>query len=158
MSGPRVTSGKGSEQSVGTPRAFLDAVEKRFGIITLDLAADETNRVCDPWISKETNSLSVPWLSTGLMWLNPPYSKIEPWAKKCARRKGKIALLVPASVGTNWFAYYVDTRARVLFLRPRMTFVGHKDPYPRDLILAVYGETPGYECWNWKEGQNEANK
>lgn len=151
MSGPRVTSGKGSEQSVGTPREFLDAVERRFGIITLDLAADETNRVCDQWISKETDSLSVPWTSSGLMWVNPPYGNIEPWVKKCAKSFGRVALLAPASVGTNWFAYYVNRLAYVLFLRPRITFVGHKDPYPRDLMLAVYGkEATGYECWNWK--------
>lgn len=150
MSGPRVTSGKGSEQSVGTPREFLDAVERRFGIITLDLAADENNRVCDAWISKETDSLSVPWTSPGLLWVNPPYSKIEPWARKCAGAKCLVALLVPASVGTNWFSDYVYRHAYVLFLHPRVTFVGHKKPYPRDLMLAVYGYSRGFECWNWK--------
>ena len=151
--GARVSSGKDSEQSVGTPREFLDAVELRFGQIVVDLAADESNRVCDEWISEATNSLVSCWEGLGLRWLNPPYSKIAPWAKRCADHLAlaRIALLVPASVGTNWFADYVATKALVLFLRPRMTFVGHRDPYPKDMILAVYGEPPGYETWNWKE-------
>ncbi len=43
MSGPRVTSGAGSRQDYGTPRAFLDAVERRFGPIQFDLAAHRGN-------------------------------------------------------------------------------------------------------------------
>lgn len=154
-----------SVQEVGTPREFLDAVEGRFGKIAIDLAALASNRVtqvyCGPDHAKtaDRDALSPMcqwnWSYTdGLRWLNPPYANIGDWAAKCAEQSAigpcRIALLVPASVGTNWFAEHVDRKALVLFLRPRLTFVGHSSPYPKDLMLAVYGERPGYECWRWR--------
>lgn len=160
---PRQKPGN-SVQSVGTPPEFLRAVEQRFGELRWDLAADETNHVTPEWSGpgspSQPDSLAGVWreLPPGLLWLNPPYGNIAPWAEKCSRwrfgdygnsRQQRIAFLVPASVGANWFAEHVDGKAFVLFLRPRLTFVGHKDPYPKDLMLAVYGEGPGYECWRW---------
>ena len=154
-----------SVQEVGTPREFLDAVEERFGRLRWDLAADETNHVTEGWSGPgstvQPDSLKGAWwaLPEGLLWLNPPYAKIGPWAEKCSRwrevdswnaTRQRIAFLVPASVGTNWFAAHVDRKALVLFLSPRLTFVGHTQSYPKDLMLAVYGARPGYECWRWK--------
>ena len=154
-----------SVQEVGTPRAFLDAVETRFGELKWDLAADETNHVTPDWSGpgsrRQPDSLAGAWwaLPAGLLWLNPPYGNIAPWAEKCSgwrfgdygsSRYQRIAFLVPASVGSNWFADHVDGKALVIFLRPRLTFVGHTQSYPKDLILAIYGEKPGYECWRWK--------
>lgn len=154
-----------SVQEVGTPYEFLAAVQNRFGAIVWDLAADASNHVVDDWSGpgsvKQPDSLAGAWwaLPPGLLWLNPPYANIADWAAKCARARAeghgnskthRIALLVPASVGTNWFADHVAEKALVLFLRPRLTFVGHRDPYPKDLMLAVYGERPGYECWRWR--------
>jgi len=157
--GPRVSSGKGSVQEVGTPREFLDAVERRFGKLEFDLAANADNSICGPDFYgpgsfNSVDALTTWWGNKPLnMWLNPPYSNIEPWAAKCARDRhpeGRIAFLIPAAVGTNYFARYIHDKALVLFLSPRLTFVGHKDPYPKDLMLAMYGETRGYECWRWR--------
>lgn len=154
-----------SFQGVGTPREFLDAVQGRFGAIGIDLAAVASNRVVGSYLGPDHD---VPWrrnaLSAecqwnwgaiaGLRWLNPPYDRIEPWAAKCAEQStigpARIAMLVPASVGSNWFAEHVFGKALVLFLRPRLTFVGHATPYPKDLMLAVYAEPPGVECWKWR--------
>jgi hypothetical protein len=90
----------------------------------------------------------------GIWWLNPEYSNIDPWANKCYETtKGSsyptIAFLIPASVGTNYFFDYIDGKAAVKFLNPRLSFDGIA-PYPKDLLLAVYGLEPGYECWKWK--------
>ena len=159
LGGARVSSGSDSVQEVGTPRVFLDAVESRFGTLEFDLAANRENTVCGPMFygpgsGLQEDSLRAWWGNKPLvMWLNPPYSNIAQWAEKCARDRhpeGRIAFLVPASVGSNWFADHVDGKALVLFLRPRLTFVGHTAPYPKDLILALYGEKPGYECWRWR--------
>lgn len=161
---PEQKPGK-SVQEVGTPRAFLDAVEARFGKLAWDLAADETNHVTAGWSgpgsTKQPDSLAGAWwaLPSGLLWLNPPYANIGQWTEKCAGWQfggygnsisQRIALLIPAAVGTNYFRRYIDGRARVYFLSPRLTFVGHTQSYPKDLILAMYGETTGYECWRWR--------
>lgn len=148
-----------SVQEVGTPPEFLDAVQKRFGTLEFDLAANRENSVCGPHFfgpgsGLSADSLSVWWGAKPMFhWLNPPYSNIEPWAAKCATDRhpeGRIAFLIPAAVGTNYFSRHIHEKALVLFLSPRLTFVGHTQSYPKDLILAMYGEKPGYECWRWK--------
>jgi hypothetical protein len=157
-----------SEQTVATPRDFLDAVEKRFGKMTWDLAATSANAITrngnyfgpDHCVTGRRDALINDWTKrTGNLWLNPEFGDIAPWVKKCAeldlmgRHSGRLArlfLLVPASVGSNWFHEFVFSRALVLFLSPRLTFVGHTQAYPKDLLLACYGFKPGFEWWRWK--------
>lgn len=87
------------------------------------------------------------------MWLNPPYSNIGPWAKKCAEESAlgaRILFLVPASVGSNWFRDFVFKKSLVLFLNDRIKFVGAEYVYPKDCIIAAYGfGEPGFEMWGW---------
>ncbi len=136
--GPRVSTGAKSVQEVKTPAEFLAAVRWRFGEFSWDLAADETNHVTPKWFgpgsTQNTDSFAHCWMGLpgGLMWLTPPFRKIAPWAAKCAEVASeamgrRIALLVPAAVGSNWFAKYVDKQALVLFLSPRLNFNG--DPF-----------------------------
>ncbi len=155
-----------SKQDYGTPRDFLDAVEKRFGPMAVDLAARKDNAKAPLCITPEQDSLKQDWGTLrGNLWLNPPYENIAVWAKKCAETETgfrckeppekctldrRIFFLVPASIGSNWFAQHVDGKARVLALNGRITFEGCTQPYPKDAILACYGETPGFEVWRWK--------
>lgn len=149
-----------SKQDVGTPRDFLDAVERRFGRIKVDLAARADNAVAPLLITPEEDSLTVPWgerFPGKLAWLNPEFSDLGPWAAKCAHEAGvqapglRVLLLTPASVGAEWFAEHVHRQALVLALRPRLTFVGHTQAYPKDCILSCYGfGAPGFELWRWK--------
>jgi phage N-6-adenine-methyltransferase len=144
-----------SRQDYPTPQEFVDAVEKRFGKIGWDLAASAENARCEHYLDEDMDSLSVDWaelpLADGeICWLNPPYSRIAPWAGKCAESGVPVALLVPASVGSDWFADYVYSRALVLPLRPRLSF-DSKQPYPKDLMLCVYSASQtGFEPWRWK--------
>lgn len=154
--GPTVRRGK-SKQNYGTPPAFIRAVEKRFGKIVCDLAASASNSKAERFFNEEADSLKQPWADafpTGLLYCNPPFSNIEPWAAKCstesARRHGLIALLTPASIGTDWFACHVNRQAMVLGLRPRLVFEGEENGYPKDLQLAVYGfGLHGFDTWRW---------
>jgi len=152
-----------SEQCVSTPREFIEAVQTRFGTIGLDLAANESNHVVDRWYGPGSgacwdlglgvpDSLGADWTAymPGLLWLNPPFKNIAPWAAKCAderKRGARIALLVPASVCTNWFVEHVKPHAYVFELTPRV----FKNEI-RDCILALY-EPAGYvgrETWKWR--------
>lgn len=146
-----------TRQDYGTPRAFIEAVERRFGPIVCDLAAHSGNAKCATWIGKEENSLSVRWAErhpTGLLWLNPEFVDIAPWAVKCCAesqtRHGLIAMLTPASIGTQWFNDYVKHKAFAIGLYPRLTFEGCGDPYPKDLMLSLYGYgLHGFDTWRW---------
>jgi phage N-6-adenine-methyltransferase len=147
-----------SEQSVQTPPDFMAAVSGLWGPMVFDLSADIFNTQSPAFFDKEDDALKQDWtLLNGNLWLNCEYAQIDPFARKAAetapygQTDRRIFLLVPAAVGTNWYADHVHDKARVLFLRPRLTFVGHKHPYPKDLMLALYGEQPGCECWRWKQ-------
>ena len=146
-----------SLQDVETPADLIAAVEARFGKITIDLAANKSNHKADVWLGPggvEPDSLAVDWARwDGTLWLNPPYRNITAWAAKCAKTSTlarTIVMLIPASVGTNWWADYVHEKAMVHFLRPRVIFKGHTQPYPKDLAIVAYGPPAGYLCWRWR--------
>ena len=145
---------------ISTPRPFLNAVENRFGPIRWDLAANKENCVTNdykfygPGSYNYENSLSndCKWflLSCELLWLNPPFSNIAPFAQKAMEQRelgAKIAMLMPASVCTNYFNDYVRNNAYIFELTPRVFKVEI-----RDCILALF--TPehytGREKWEWQ--------
>lgn len=161
---PKQKPGK-SEQVVCTPPEFLKALKAKLGQpeFGYDLAASHENTVATSYFTEEDDALIQDWgadLDFG-MWAfcNPPYEDIEPWvAKACveAEKGANIAMLLPASTGSNWWRAYVHNKCYVLLLNGRITFVGHKTPYPKDLVTLLY--TPfgakGYEVWDWKRVPN----
>lgn len=150
-----------SPQAIGTPADLLRAVERRFGPIAVDLAANLENRVVPvhlgPGSALAENALAptVLWHQfTGNLWLNPPFDPIEPWAEKSASeadRGASVLLLVPYAVA-DWFRFHVHHKALVLGLSPRPRFVGYDGPYPKDVQLCVFGPrvAPGFDVWRWK--------
>jgi phage N-6-adenine-methyltransferase len=143
-----------SRQDYATPADLIAAVEWRFGVIGFDLAAEAHNTKSASYFSPRDNSLKQVWHAVpGLLWLNPPFATLAPWASKCAAEAAagaRIALLVPAAVGSNWFRDYVLGKALVCVLNPRPSFDG-RHAYPKDVLLAVYGHAPGFEVWQWRQ-------
>ena len=154
MSPPSQRPGR-SKQDYGTPREFIAAVERRWGKLTFDLAASKENTVTRDFLSIEQDSLKQNWtlLGCGPLWLNPPFADIRPWAEKAEKESTytTLLMLVPASVGSNWYAEHAMRMARTIFLRPRLTFVGCSAPYPKDLMLLEFGTiwSGEFESWRW---------
>lgn len=146
-----------SNQSYGTPFPLIRACERFFRTpIVWDLAASEANTKANFFFSEQDNSLTKEWHNLtpdGLLWLNPPFANIEPWARKCAEESkfgARILLLTPASVGANWFAEHVHGNAYVLALNGRITFVGASDGYPKDCMISAFGlGITGFSPWKW---------
>lgn len=70
-----------SKQDVETPADFLQAVTTRFGRPTADLACTiENAKAPDAFVEGDAR----PWPREGLLWLNPPFGDIAPWAARCA--------------------------------------------------------------------------
>lgn len=177
-SGPTITRGE-SSGDIWTPQVFIDAVEQKFGPLVWDLAGSETNKRAPFVLTEELDSLKYVWMDlradgtyapqdggTGpLLWLNPPFSNITPWAAKCAaewKLGAEILLLVPIG-SQNWYWDYVEPFAQV-YAVGRMVFDNCFDrvtgelvttPYAKDLILAHFvpnllpGNRP--QRWLWKE-------
>lgn len=163
MSMPLQKPGK-SRQDYQTPKELVDAVCKRLNInhFTIDLAASDHNTQCDFFFTEEDDALSSvrAWdygnepSVRGWAWLNPPYSNIEDWVCKASKeaKRAQIVMLVPSSVGSNWWRDWVEPYAYVVHLNGRLTFVGETTPYPKDCSLLLY--TPfrfrGTEVWDWR--------
>lgn len=164
MGGPTIKRGE-SSGDIWTPWRFIHAVEARFGKLTRDLAASGPQSAKAPrWIAPGQDSLSVDWHeSPGLDWLNCPYGNIGPWAGKCAwefTQGWRGFLLVPGSIGANWFRDavwpYADT-----YSVGRMVFDNCFDkngklvrtPYPKDLILGHFDRrcSTGKKLIFWKD-------
>lgn len=153
-----------SKQDYGTPMAFIHAVEDRFGSLRFDLACTSENCKAPAgyYFDEGVDSLKQEWAkdwTDGNLWLNPPFGDIAPWAAKChaesQKRRGAIFLLTPASIGSNWFAEHVHRKARVLGLSPRMSFEGTTAPYPKDLMLSIFGLAfGGFDVWRWDAAPN----
>jgi phage N-6-adenine-methyltransferase len=145
-----------SKQDYGTPRALIDAVEQRWGKLTIDLAASVENAKAPKFLSAADDYLKQPSVvCSGLCWLNPPFADLAPWMAKCrddAADGARIVMLVPASVGSEWFAQHVWGRAKVVAVRPRLTFEGCHDPYPKDCMLLLWGrfDEPSFSTWRWR--------
>lgn len=163
--GPAIKRGQ-SSGDIWTPQNFRAAVIERFGMPYADLACSDRNMFASYCgYAPQDDSLVQPWHDLkGLLWLNPPYSNIMPWVKKCADESklgAEILLLVPASIGANWFWDWVWPYSTVYSVG-RMMFDNcfNKDgklvttPYPKDLILCHYTQhVPrggNFQRWLWR--------
>lgn len=162
MAEPKHNKGK-SKQDFQTPPEFLDALKSHLDIdeFTIDLAASADNKIA-PLYYDIANSALVPdhpWQvpdRKGWAFCNPPFANIAPWVEKAsfeAQEGAQIAMLLPASVGANWWADWVHNIAHVLLLNGRIQFVGATDAYPRDCAILLYSRLipAGYSVWAWKE-------
>lgn len=176
MGGPSINRAE-SSGDIWTPWEFTRAVEATFNHpLVVDLAASGKESAKAPiFITPEQDSLKWDWVQlyednrkgvSGALWLNPPYSNIAPWARKCADtyyedERIELFLLVPASIGANWFWDHIWEYATVYSVG-RIAFDNCFDRksgqlvttvYPKDLILAHYtNTTPGrtLQRWPWK--------
>lgn len=161
---PRQKPGR-SKQDYATPQAFIDAVERRWGPLTWDLAAETTTAKAPGWFTKEEDAFKQDWTVTRLgdhLWLNPPFGQIAKWARMCVearmcatagrRWEWRLELLVPASVGADWFATHVYPYADVLALHGRLSFDG-KASFPKDCMLCRYTSDSGdfFDVWDWRK-------
>jgi site-specific DNA-methyltransferase (adenine-specific) len=153
-----------SEQVVLTPTNFVTAMLNKFphlleGGFVRDLAADEFNTLSKDYFSESSDALIHPWNDIhGVQWCNPPFGQLPDWTAKAAaeaRKGAEVFMLVPASVGSNWWRDNVDNKANIRFLNGRLTFKGHTAPYPKDLALLFYAryflEGSYYSVWDWRK-------
>lgn len=167
-----------SKQDYGTPQDFLQALKKRLGIREFlhDFACSRENCKARYGWTEADNSLGkseAQWAGIcprpGWGWLNPPFGNIEPWVVKCLGSGIPIALLVPASVGSNWYRDYIHEQfgVQTLFLNGRLCFIEDwrttinpstgkfytSEPlYPKDCICVLFGTDEPYQAdvWTWR--------
>jgi len=168
--GDKTLSSKG-DQERSTPFDFVQQVCDRWPI-AFDLAAKKKNAKHLAFFDKKDDSLKQDWSelykkleynSKGhvqYLWLNPPFKNVTPWMRKCADDSHingvRIVTLTLASRGTTWYHEEVKPFALSLILRRRLTFIGEKQPFTKELMLNIYdrgitGE--GYLDWPHATGK-----
>lgn len=113
--------------SWATPADLFSAYHWEFGF-TMDAACRAHNAKLPGF--RPADGLAESW-GGERVWLNPPYSDIEPWIAKAAKREADlVALLLPVRVDTDWWRRYVQSPEGKLlcdgirFFRSRVRFVG----------------------------------
>ena len=160
-----------SNQAHETPWELICAIEKRFGLIEIDLAATSKNAKAGRFITKKENSLKCNWaemLKGELGYLNPEFDPVTPWIDKSIEQQlqgARFVDLLQGSMDANWF-WKMLRHAHVYALEPRVTFVGEKDVFPKPLVLSAFncqhnnepgktieripGRFDGLYRWHWK--------
>lgn len=162
MSGPNSDPAVSAQQAYRTPRDFLERVQRKFGVtIAFDLACTVEDAVAPIGFGyPKQDALASAWPDTsklpGIAYCNPPFNRAGAFARVASESPHcRTLMLIPASVGSNWFAEYVNGKALVVFLRPRIVFL-QPDGTPceaginRDCMLLGFGWQPGFHCEDWR--------
>jgi len=163
---PPATKRHRSRQNHPTPWGFICAIENRFDMIEIDLAATKTVRKAGRFITPKQNSLRQDWttmLDGKMGYLNPPFDPVTPWIEKCveeAVKGARFVALLRASIDAHWF-WKMAHHCTVYAISPRIKFIGSKQGYPSSLIVASFncvavpgptvtnGRFKGLYRWQW---------
>lgn len=154
-----------------TPPEFLDAVERKFGPIVFDLAAERGKSVRGvPCFTKEDDALKQDWLRIpdvanwklrekvepllGNRFLNPEFGMFAEFTRRAAEYSSAqcpVLLLHLASIDANWYERWVYPFA-ISWSLDRIQFVGETKPFTKPLMLSLYGFGGGFgiQRWHWK--------
>lgn len=122
-----------------TPRWLFDTLNVHFD---LDVASPPhpTNVPCTRYLTQADDALAQPW--HGNVWMNPPFSKPQPWVQRFIEHGNGIALL-PASK-SRWFYELWQTNAAITSLPANFKFQdpkGSNGSILMPIVLIAYGET-----------------
>ena len=117
-----------------TPQALYDSLDKEF------------NFTDDPCPLNGEGGLDREWGER--VFMNPPYSKPEPWCKKAYKEslKGKLVVgLLRGDTSTKWFHNWVLPYATLRFIKGRVCFNG--TPAPFASIIAIWKPATTLKHW-----------
>ena len=132
MIGSRTKKGRPKNDEFYTPKFIFDAFKCNFD---LDVASPLENQTHVPASRKFTikeNGLIQEW--KGFVWMNPPFSKAEPWVDKFIQHAHGIALL-PTSK-SKWFTRIWHSNASLVLLPSTFKF-----DKPDDLRSSIFMPT-----------------
>ncbi|HUV14715.1 MAG TPA: DNA N-6-adenine-methyltransferase [Acidobacteriota bacterium] len=142
-----------------TPEPLFDRLDRvcldlTGDVFKFDVCAGVNNRKIPFAWMKEDDALSkgtMEWAENGPCWMNPPYSKIEPWvamAEAVQKTGGVVFALIPLSAETRYFQKHVMGVAEtILVLNRRIRFVGAPSGAKGPNVVAIYRPHLGGTRW-----------
>ena len=137
-----------------TPNAVFKLAEKRYGSFLFDVAAQKHNSKC---LYYSSDSLHIDWTQNN--WCNPPFSLIGEFIDKAVQEAclGKhTTMICKAATETKWFLKAVKHAKEIVFLTPRVHYIGagKSAPFASCFIRFDSYTGPIDVCWlNHKTGQ-----
>ncbi len=138
---------KSNNDDCGTPQDFFDKLNSEFHF-TLDACANRDNYKVARYFSTDGSGIAEDGLlqdwAGETVWVNPPYSKIKLWMKKCFEESLKpyttVVALTFARTDTEWFWAYVVGNAEIRFVKGRLKFTGDGNKWasPAPSIVIVW--------------------
>lgn len=128
-----------------TPKDFFDELNKEFNF-TLDPCADDKNKKCNKYFTKEQNGLKQTWKNE-VVFCNPPYGReIKEWVKKSyiesfnPQNNCVVVMLIPARTDTKYFHEYIYKKPNVeiRFLKGRLKFGNSKNSAPFPSMVVIF--------------------
>lgn len=124
-----------------TPQNVYDQLNAEFHF-NLDPCATHENHKCNRYFTKEQNGLNQWWGVGTVAFVNPPYSEISAWVKKCyyesLNPKSIVVMLIPARTDTKYFHDYIYNRSEIRFLKGRLKFGDSKNPAPFPSMVVIF--------------------
>ncbi|MEY0334758.1 phage N-6-adenine-methyltransferase [Providencia rettgeri] len=104
-----------------TPKWCVVAIEIILSLkFQVDVACNKDNALFENYIGVEKNALVSDWgLPGAVAYLNPPYSKIEPWIDAAINQQSKgvtTVMLIPQSIDTRWYLKAREWANEVVFI------------------------------------------
>lgn len=127
-----------------TPQSVKDDLIKEFG---------ELFDPCPENWDGETDGLEIEWPIERACFVNPPYSKMVHWVKKCFeqyQRGCTVILLIPPRSCTRYFHQYIYGYSELRFFKGRLKFIDGRDPeskpkpapFPSMLAIFKHSQEP----------------
>jgi site-specific DNA-methyltransferase (adenine-specific) len=128
--------GTRDSDNYATPKKFYEKIHTEFAF---DF---------DPCpLRSEIDGLCIDWI--GNIYVNPPYSNIEPFIIKGINelRKGnatKIVYLIPVRSDTKyWHTLIMEYASELRFIKGRLNFNDSKSPAPFPVVLVIFDRSLG---------------
>jgi phage N-6-adenine-methyltransferase len=125
----------------GTPLDLYDSLNEYFDF-AVDLAATEENALAPEYV---VDFFKEDWKSmrdyeNKWCWCNPPYGTkgVGEWVKHVVEVGCNCVMLIPASVGADWWQNVWNGAARICFVRGRLAFQGAPHGAMFDSALVVF--------------------
>lgn len=134
-----------SKDEWGTPQPFFDYLNEVFRFSLDPCAHNADIAKVSRFITPEENGLEVDW--TGhRSFVNPPYSDVSTWVRKCYETKlnaadngrTKVVALVTARTDTKWWHDYAMMATRIMLVKGRIKFQGAANGAPFPSAVLVY--------------------
>jgi len=121
-----------------TPQDFYDMLDEKYNF-TLDPCASATSAKCPVFFTEDMDGLSRSWKGH-TVFVNPPYSDVKGWAKKCYEESKEddtmTVMLIPSRTDTKYFNDFVMLATKIYFVRGRLKFGNQKNcaPFPSMVV------------------------